>query len=122
MTQRTPPRWHQSAPRPNPKSRPYAQPAEAPAILTHPGDIIPESWARINRNAGRQLIGTGGRHHLGIDGRLAPESAADGQLCPEQPGFSFGGQAHADQAPFLAFGSFRSFFPTARAKLASVAQ
>src|SRR5882757_6516548 len=40
-----------------------------------PGDIIPEWWARINRNAGRQLIGTGGRHHPGISGRLAPESA-----------------------------------------------
>src|SRR6516165_986809 len=64
-----------SAPRPQPKSRPYAQPAEAPATPTHPGDIIPESWARINRNAGRQLIGIGGRHHLGIDGRLASESA-----------------------------------------------
>src|SRR5260370_42325098 len=85
MTQRTPPRWHQSAPRPNPKSRPYAQPAEAPAILTHPGDIIPESWARINRNAGRQLIGTGGRHHLGMDGRLAPESAVVSTGNPDAP-------------------------------------
>jgi hypothetical protein len=37
--------------------------------------MIPEWWARINRNAGRQLIGTGGRHHPGIGGRLAPESA-----------------------------------------------
>ena len=39
------------------------------------GDIIPEWGARIDRNAGRQLIGTGGRHHSGIGGRLAPESA-----------------------------------------------
>jgi hypothetical protein len=39
--------------------------------------MIPEWWARINRNAGRQLIGTGGRHHPGIGGRLAPESAFD---------------------------------------------
>ena len=75
MAHRNSPGWHQSAPRPQPKSRPYAQPAEAPVIPSHPGDIIPESWARINRNAGRQLIGIGGRHHLGIDGRLAPEPA-----------------------------------------------
>ena len=58
------------------------------AIPVTPGDIIPESWARINRNAGRQLIGIGGRHHLGIDGRLAPEFAHNGQNETEQPDHS----------------------------------
>src|SRR5260221_5317790 len=57
------------------RSGPYAQPAEAPVIPHPPGDIIPEWWARIDRNAGRRLIGIGGRHHSGIGGRLAPESA-----------------------------------------------
>src|SRR5580693_9558278 len=47
----------------------------SPDIRATPGGIIPEWWARINRNAGRQLIGMGGRHHPGIGGRLAPESA-----------------------------------------------
>src|SRR6202522_4074634 len=47
----------------------------SPDIRATPGGIIPEWWARINRNAGRQLIGMGGRHHLGIRGRIAPESA-----------------------------------------------
>jgi hypothetical protein len=58
------------------RSEPYAQPAEAPVIPYPPGGIIPERWARIDRNAERQLIGIGGRHHSGIGGRLAPESAA----------------------------------------------
>src|SRR5882757_5259004 len=57
------------------RNGPYTQPAEVSEIPVPPGDIIPEWWARINRNAGRQLIGTGGRHHRGIGGRLAPESA-----------------------------------------------
>src|SRR5580692_11859558 len=47
----------------------------SPDIRATPGGIIPEWWARINRNAGRQLIGMGGRHHPGIGGRLAPGSA-----------------------------------------------
>jgi hypothetical protein len=50
----------------------------SPTSLRTPGRIIPEWWARINRNAGRQLIGIGGRHHLGIGGRLAPEFAVVG--------------------------------------------
>jgi len=44
------PRWHQSAPRPQPKSRHYAQPAEAP--------LIPSTRATSSRNHGRGLIGT----------------------------------------------------------------
>jgi transposase len=54
--------------------------ADVPAT---PNGTIPEWWARINRNAGRQLIGMGGRHHPGTGGRLAPESAiraASGRL------------------------------------------
>src|SRR5215471_16841781 len=72
LAHRNSPRWHSSAPRPKPKSRPYAKSAEAPPF---PGGFIPESWARIDRNAGRQLIGIDGRHHLGINGRLASDSA-----------------------------------------------
>src|ERR1700691_3125675 len=52
----------------------------SPDIRATPGGIIPEWWARINRNAGRQLIGMGGRHHLGIRGRIAPESAESREI------------------------------------------
>ncbi len=52
------PRWHQSAPRPQPKSRPYAQPARLPSS-PRTGRHHPESWrgligmlAAINRNRG----------------------------------------------------------------------
>lgn len=58
---------HRSTPQPKPKKRTYTQPAELSDIPATPGGIIPEWWARINRNAGRQLIGIGGR--------LAPELA-----------------------------------------------
>jgi conjugative transfer signal peptidase TraF len=57
------------------RNGPYTQPAEAPGILATQAASSRNRWARINRNAGRQLIGTGGRHHSGIGGRLAPESA-----------------------------------------------
>src|SRR6266566_6097198 len=57
------------------RNGPYTQPAKLSDIPTTPGGIIPEWWTGINRNAGRQLIGIGGRHHPGIGGRLAPESA-----------------------------------------------
>src|SRR3981189_3695656 len=63
------------------RNGPYTQPAELSDIPATPGGIIPEWWARINRNAGRQLIGIGGRHHLGIGGRLAPEFAPVSLTC-----------------------------------------
>jgi hypothetical protein len=52
-------------------------PAEAPAI---PGEIIPEWWAISSRNAGRNYLRMGGRHHSGIMGGLAPESADEARF------------------------------------------
>ena len=40
-----------------------------------PGGFIPEWRAGSNRNAARDHLGMGGRHHSGIGGRLAPKSA-----------------------------------------------
>src|SRR5712671_3931801 len=70
-----PPCWHQSAPQPKPKKRTLRTASRGFRYPSPPGDIIPE-W-------GRGLIGTPGgnwseqrgRHHSGIGGRLAPESA-----------------------------------------------
>src|SRR5258708_38590861 len=60
---------------PKPKKRTLRTASRGFRYPSPPGDIIPEWGARIDRNAGRQLIGTGGRHHSGIGGRLAPASA-----------------------------------------------
>src|SRR5260221_311917 len=83
-----PPCWHQSAPQPKPKKRTLRTASRGFRYPSPPGDIIPEWWARIDRNAGRQLIGTGGRHHSGIGGRLPPESASGefGRVRPGSPG------------------------------------
>jgi putative ATP-dependent endonuclease of the OLD family len=75
------PCWHRSAPQPKPKKRTLRTASRGSCYSSPPGDIIPEWWARIDRNAGRQLIGIGGRHHSGIRGRLAPESAPDAEDC-----------------------------------------
>ena len=71
-----------------------------PRPPTDPGGIIPEWRARINPNAGRQLIGIGGRYHPGIGGRLAPESALLGRL--NAPDGSYG-VLYVAQKPFGAF-------------------
>ena len=67
-------------PQPKPKKRTLRTASGGSPTSLTPGGIIPEWWARINRNAGRQLIGMGGRHHPGIGGRLAPEFAANTSL------------------------------------------
>src|SRR6266542_2634702 len=48
------------------KGADLSRPAEAP----DPGKIIPEWWATSSRNAGRNYLGMGGRHHSGITGGL----------------------------------------------------
>src|SRR6266481_9884227 len=72
-----PPCWHQSAPQPKPKKRTLRTASGGSRYPSPPGDIIPEWGARIDRNAGRQLIGTGGRHHSGIGGGLLRNQQAD---------------------------------------------
>src|SRR6266478_976701 len=72
-----PPCWHQSARQPKPKKRTLRPASRGFRYPSPPGGvIIPQCGARIDRNAGQQLIGTGGAPSFRNRGRLAPESAS----------------------------------------------